>query len=178
MVITYNGSTTPPTAVGSYNVVASVSDIGYPASSSATLTITEPTYTVGVTVLGGNGDIQCESPVTTGENSLCTVTPAVNYHLETFSDNNVDKLAAVSGNIYTIGNVTADHAIAGTFAINLRADAGFDQNIACTGPSGAQVTLDGAASIGAATFTWSGPFGTIDGVSPIVTIPLGPTPLP
>lgn len=173
VVITYNGSTTPPTAIGSYTVVATVSDIGYPASSSATLTITEPTHIVGVSVLGGNGDIQCESPVVTGENSLCTITPAANYHLETFSDNNVDQLGSVSGNTYTLSNVVADHAIAGTFAINLRADAGPDQNIACTGPSGAQVTLDGAASIGAATSTWSGPFGTVSGVSPIVTIPLG-----
>lgn len=35
------------------------------------------------------------------------------------------------------------------------------------------MTLDGSASVGASTYTWSGPFGTSSGVSPIVAIPLG-----
>ena len=77
-----------------------------------------PTYAIGTGVVGGNGTISCATPVTQGNNSVCTISPDANYHLATFTDNTVDKLSSVSTNSYTISNVTAGHTIAGTFAID------------------------------------------------------------
>ena len=49
--------------------------------------------------------------------------------------------------------------------------------IECTAPTGATVRLDGAASSDPdgdpISFNWSGLFGTVTGVSPAVTLPLG-----
>ncbi|HEV2762914.1 MAG TPA: MBG domain-containing protein, partial [Pyrinomonadaceae bacterium] len=42
VVVTYNGSTTPPTEAGTYTVVASVSDPNYRGGTSATMTIYAP----------------------------------------------------------------------------------------------------------------------------------------
>jgi pectin methylesterase-like acyl-CoA thioesterase len=42
VAVTYDGSTTPPTAVGTYSVVASINDPGFRGSTSATLTIYAP----------------------------------------------------------------------------------------------------------------------------------------
>jgi hypothetical protein len=42
-VITYNGSTTPPVAVGTYTVVATINDPNYQGSATETLTISEAT---------------------------------------------------------------------------------------------------------------------------------------
>ncbi|WP_412062671.1 PKD domain-containing protein [Rubrivirga sp. IMCC45206] len=61
------------------------------------------------------------------------------------------------------------------------ADAGPDQTAECVGPDGAVVQLDGSGSSDpngdALTYTWTGPFseggGTVTGVSPLVTLPVG-----
>lgn len=57
------------------------------------------------------------------------------------------------------------------------ANAGPDQNVEATRPSGALVTLNGGASTDAdndpLTYTWSGAFGTASGVTVTVAMPLG-----
>ena len=57
------------------------------------------------------------------------------------------------------------------------ANAGPDQTVECTGPSGASVTLNGSASFDpdgdVLSYTWTGFFGTANGVSPTVTLPVG-----
>jgi uncharacterized repeat protein (TIGR02543 family) len=77
-----------------------------------------PTYTIGTAVVGGNGNIACDSPVNQGATSVCIITPSTGYHLATFTDDTVDKLASVTSGSYTISNVQATHAILGTFAAN------------------------------------------------------------
>jgi hypothetical protein len=57
------------------------------------------------------------------------------------------------------------------------ANAGPDQTVQCTSPSGAAVTLNGTGSSDPdgdeLTYTWTGPFGTVTGPTPTVTVPLG-----
>ncbi len=78
-----------------------------------------PTYTIGTTVNGGNGSISCDTPVTKGGSSVCAITPATGFHLATFTDNAVNKLSAITNNSYTLSNVQADHAIVGSFSVDL-----------------------------------------------------------
>ncbi len=47
VVITYNGSTTAPTAVGSYAVIATITDPNYSGSASDTLVIAKATQSIG-----------------------------------------------------------------------------------------------------------------------------------
>lgn len=57
------------------------------------------------------------------------------------------------------------------------ANAGADQTVEATSPSGASVTLNGSGSSDPdsdpLTYNWTGPFGTVSGVSHTVTLPLG-----
>ena len=67
----------------------------------------------------------------------------------------------------------------GAWVINHRpvARAGSDQTVECTGHHGTPVTLDGTGSTDAdhhaITYEWRGPFGTVTGARPSVTLPLG-----
>ena len=74
------------------------------------------------------------------------------------------------------GLLISDLALADRNAAPI-ADAGPDQTVKCSGPSGTSVTLNGSGSSDpdgdALSFTWTGPFGTATGVTPTVTLPLG-----
>lgn len=77
-----------------------------------------PTFAISTSVIGGNGGISCDTTVNQGATSNCTISPDTGFHLATFADNTVDKLTSVIANAYSITNVTADHTIAGTFALD------------------------------------------------------------
>jgi hypothetical protein len=44
--VTYNGSTTPPTDVGTYNVVVTINDPNYQGTKTATLTVAPQTLSI------------------------------------------------------------------------------------------------------------------------------------
>ncbi|HEY3308066.1 MAG TPA: DUF1566 domain-containing protein [Desulfuromonadaceae bacterium] len=75
------------------------------------------TYTISTSVIG-SGNITCNSPVSSGDVSVCSITPNNCYRSATFTDNNIDMLASVANNNYSIYNVSTDHAIIGSFALN------------------------------------------------------------
>jgi len=66
---------------------------------------------------GGHGSIACASPVVSGANSLCTITPDSGYHLADFRVNGADRLAGVSGNQFTIANIQSYQTVTGSFAL-------------------------------------------------------------
>jgi hypothetical protein len=57
------------------------------------------------------------------------------------------------------------------------ANAGSNQTVECTGPTGANVSLNGTASSDPdddpLTFAWTGSFGSVNGATPTVGLPLG-----
>lgn len=69
-----------------------------------------------------NGSIFCETPVDTGNNSLCTIAPVAGHHLDpsSFTDNGV--IAPVVADSYTITNVQGPHTITGKFVLDAPAD--------------------------------------------------------
>jgi len=92
------------------NDAASPKDIGLSGTGEG--------YTISTSVIGGNGTIDCQSPVAPAASSNCTISPSAHYHLATFTDNGDDKLSSVTNNSYTINAVSTDHAISGSFAVN------------------------------------------------------------
>ncbi len=83
----------------------------------ASYTFSIPTFAISTSVPGGNGTVSCDSPVTLGGSSVCTITPNIGYHLATFTDDGLEQLLAASAISYTISNVIANHTISATFAI-------------------------------------------------------------
>ena len=89
------------------------------AAKSVTATFTLVPIIQTWTINSGNssnGTVNCTTPVNNDATSTCTVTPATGYQLSTFTDNSLDKKSSVTGNSYSIVNVTADNNIAATFS--------------------------------------------------------------
>ena len=100
------GTVTTTLRVASDDLTAPVKDVALSARDA---------YTVIATVTGANGTVVCKSPITAGASSVCTIEPAIGYYLATFTDNGTDSISIVSGNSYTISNISADHTITATF---------------------------------------------------------------
>ena len=134
------GTTTPTTGIHTYDYGTLVTVSASPASSSTftgwsgdasgtsdvTLTTTEDksvtatftlkSYTITASA-GSNGTIVPSGATTVnhGLNQTFTITPAANYHIV---DVLVDVGSVGAVGTYTFTNVTVDHTIAATFAIN------------------------------------------------------------
>ena len=88
---------------------------GVSGGTTATCHANIQTYAITSIVTGGNGIVSCTTPVNHGATSTCTITPASGFQIATFTDNGADMKAYVTGNSYSITNVSAAHAITATF---------------------------------------------------------------
>lgn len=98
-------------------------------------------FTVSATAIG-NGTIICDSPVTAGGTSTCTVTPAEGYVLQDFTDNGIKALSSVAGSTYVMNSLTSDHSLVATFAPV--PPTAYTLNITFTGTGGGTVTVEPA----------------------------------
>ena len=99
------------------------------ASAGANGTIIPPTQTVNY-----------------GNNASVTITPDANYHIVSVTDNGTDVTSSVAGGIYTITNVTENHDVVTTFAIDtftLTYTAGSNGSITGTSPQTVDYGSDG-----------------------------------
>jgi hypothetical protein len=97
-----------------------VDDIVFPNSSV-------PAYTVSASVEGIHGSISCpQTLVEYGKNSVCTITPADGYHLETIVDNKVDMWSRELSSNYTVNSVVDNHTISVTFTNEVANDETFE----------------------------------------------------
>jgi hypothetical protein len=114
-----NGQTVTVRVMSSANwstMTSAMLTIGDVSDLFSVTTEGRPEYTVGGSVPGGNGTIVCESPVLHGNNSVCAITPETGYLLKSLTDNGTDVTGSVSGSTYTVGTVTANHTVEGSFA--------------------------------------------------------------
>ena len=69
--------------------------------------------------LTGSGSMTCTpATVPLGESFSCTLYPAGGYYLASLFDNTVNVTSSVSGNVYSVGNVNANHIVHATFQQN------------------------------------------------------------
>ena len=101
------------------------------------------TYTIAASVSGGNGTITPSGNVSInhGANQTFTITPNANYHITQVLVDGVNNPAAVASGSYTFTNVTANHTIIVSFAINT-----YIINASVTGGNGT-IAPSGAVSV-------------------------------
>jgi PKD repeat protein len=107
-----------PGSNGSFPVsVEADNGIGTPAVQSFVIEVSQ-IFSVTASAPGGNGTIICNpETVAQGGSSECTTIPDSGYLLETLTDNGVVVTGSVSGNRYTITNITEDRLVEATFAM-------------------------------------------------------------
>lgn len=118
------------------------------AAKNVTATFTINTYSVTATS-GVNGTLSCTSPVNYGSNSTCTISSAAGYRLALLTDNGVTVNGSVSGDAYTISNVTAEHTVEAVFTT-----ASYTLTVTKSG------TGSGNATVSVGGLTWSSSVGT------------------
>ena len=149
---------------GTYNVLGSGVS---PLIGPLVVTTILQSYMITANVAGGNGMITCDSPVSAGASSVCTITPTVGYGLATLTLDGVDVLSGVIGNTFTLTNIAAPHTVQGSFGAVARYSItatvpGANGTLACQSPvtSGASsvCTITPAAAYALSTLT-------VDGIS-------------
>jgi hypothetical protein len=121
VTFTYDGTPVAPTVIGSYAVVATVSDVNYQGSASGTLVIAGATPEVVIAV-NSSGDGSTDPPgpiviVPTGGSQTITFTPVFGYHVQEIKVDGVvqpitdPRLATV-----TFPNALTNHTVSVSFA--------------------------------------------------------------
>src|SRR5207245_8238142 len=106
--ITYNGSATAPTTVGSYAVVASLNNANYTASNATgTLTINKGTATITLSNLTQSYD-GAPNPVTATTSPAGLTTVSITYDGSATAPTNAGSYAVVAS--LSNANSTASHA--------------------------------------------------------------------
>ena len=123
--VSFGGSGTQVTAVANtgYHFVswsdgaltAARTDANLTANISVTANFAATSLLVTGSVTGGNGTISCTPTATYGGSASCTTAPNAGYHLFALTDNNADRLSAVSGGIFTISAITVNHTVNAVF---------------------------------------------------------------
>jgi len=163
------GTPTTVTGTGPWNWTCTGANSGTTATCSANIQV----WTIS-SGNGANGSVVCTSPVYNGATSTCTITPASGYQLAAFTDNSIDKKASVTGNSYSINNVTANHSIVATFTLTQSTSVNGACGTSNIGTFSAAPTTNlcttGTAStiIGSGTWYWACP-GTNGGTTAICT---------
>ena len=100
-------------------------------------------YTIAASVTGGNGTISPSGEVSVihSANQSFTITPNANYHIDQVLVDGVNNAEAVANGSYTFENVTANHTIVVSFAIDT-----YTINASVTGGNGT-ITPNGNVSV-------------------------------
>jgi hypothetical protein len=114
-------------------------------------------FNVSAVVAGGEGSITCQSPIPMGGASLCTISPQNGYSLVSFTDNQSDRLTAVTSNSYLIAGITADHDLTATFAplAPVPGICGSSNDGTLTTPPNTNLCTSGTASAVSGSGPWS-----------------------
>ncbi|MGD0230959.1 MAG: protease pro-enzyme activation domain-containing protein [Syntrophorhabdales bacterium] len=104
---------------GTYPVTVTGTGGGTTNTTTVTLVIVQ-TYTVTSSVANGTGGTVTpgSATVATGGSVTLTVAPSTGYGLASLTDNGTNVTTAVSNGSYTITNITANHTVVATFAID------------------------------------------------------------
>jgi hypothetical protein len=104
---------------GTYPVTVTGTGGGMTHPTSVSLTVLQ-VFTITSSVANGIGGAITPSTTTvaSGGSVTLTISPSIGYHLASLTDNGTDVTASVSNGIYTLSNVTANHTVVATFAIN------------------------------------------------------------
>ena len=118
---TLTGNTLTITGPGTITVRATQGgDSTYSAASDVqkTITVTNASYTVTGST-GGNGSIQCVTPVTSANTTTCTLTPDTGYRIAAASGCGTGSL---SGTVYTTGTISASCTVSASFTVQKAGD--------------------------------------------------------
>ena len=144
ITITYNGSTTLPTAAGYYDVVATLNDPSYQATATSRLLITNAT---AVTVTLGNTTAPTVASPVTATSTQPTITPVVTY-------DGSPTFPTLTG-LYTAKAVVADPEYFGSRAALIGVPPQITQQpVSLTVNQGASATFSVAATGIASTYQW------------------------
>jgi len=128
-IVGYNGTATINITPDAHYHIASITDNGeskpvanpyviYNVNSNHNVVVTFAidTYKVNASVSGGHGSVNPATQVVGhGQNTFITIIPDAHYHIASITDNGEAKPPA---NPYLLNNVTSDHNVVVTFAID------------------------------------------------------------
>ncbi len=136
---TYNGTSTAPTAVGTYTVVGTINDANYQGSAIGTMTIATSMLTITASAGTGGSITPGTIDVVQGASQTFAIAPASGYAM---GSTTVDGTSIGAVTSYTFSNVQTAHTLAATFIPTITATAGANGNISPPGVRGVTSGVD------------------------------------